>query len=181
MIEILRLRFAPLRMTRKVTKLVASAGVLFAVSVSAVAAGPGIDVSHIIDQAMAESVLDVKVKEAEPRNVQGGDGHYSKCNYYSVPPGKTLLLRLYQAADGYDPEKEFEALTKNTPATIEVLGLGDKAIITTGIASGLPQRVLMLYAIKKNALITVGLSGLQDEGAALEKAKSVAQKILAQL
>jgi hypothetical protein len=168
-------------MTRKVTKLVASTGILLAVSAAVAAADPGIDVSHIIDQSMAESVLDVKVKEAEPRNVQGGDGHYSKCNYYSVPPGKTLLLRVYQAADGYDPEKEFETVTKNTPAAIEVLGLGDKAIVTTGIANGLPQHALMLYAIKKNALITVGLSGVEDEDAALEKAKSVAQKILAQL
>ena len=168
-------------MTGKLATLIASSSILFAISSSVAAADPGIDVSRIIDQAAAESVLAVKVKEAEPRNVQGGDGHYSKCNYYSVPPGKMLLLRLYQAADGYDPEKEFEAVTKNSPATIEVLGLGDKAIVTTGIASALPQRVLMLYAIKKNALITVGLSGLEDEGAALEKAKSVAQKILAQL
>lgn len=181
MIEILRLSFAPLRMTNRVAIFATSLGILLAVSASLFAADPGIDVSRIIDQATAESVLDVKVKEAEPRNVQGGDGHYSKCNYYSVPPGKTLLLRLYQAADGYDPEKEFEAVTKNTPAAKQVSGLGDKAIVTTGIASALPQRVLMLYTIKKNALITVGLSGLEDENAALEKAKSVAQKILAQL
>jgi len=170
-------------MTGRVHKLTAtlSVAIISALASSLFAADSGIDVSHIVDQAMAESVLNVKVKEAEPRNVQGGDGHYSKCNYYSVPPGKTLLLRLYQAAAGYDPEKEFEALTKNTPATIEVLGLGDKAIVTTGMASALPQRTLILYAIKKNALITVGVGGLEDEGAALEKAKAVAQKILAQL
>ena len=168
-------------MTPKVMRLVASFGILFAISASAVAADPGVDVSRIIDQAMAESVLDGKVKEAAPRNVEGGDGHYSKCNYYSVPPGKTLLLRVYQAGEGYDPEKEFETVTKNTPAAKSVSGVGDKAVVTTGIASGLPQRVLMLYTIKKKALITVGLSGLEDEDAALEKAKTVAQKILAQL
>ena len=181
MTEVLRLRFAPLRMTSNVVKFVTSFGILLAVSAPAVAADPGLDVSHIIDQAMAESVLNGKVKEAVPRNVQGGDGHYSKCNYYSVPPGKTLLLRVYQAAEGYDPEQEFETVTKNTPATKSVSGVGDKAIVTTGTASGLPQRVLMLYTIQKKALVTVGLSGLVDEDAALEKAKSVAQKILAQL
>ena len=57
---------------------------------------------------------------------------------------------------------------------------GDKAVATSGAASGLPSRVVMLYVMKGNALITIGLSGLDDE-AAVEKAKGVAQKILAQL
>jgi hypothetical protein len=38
----------------------------------------------------------------------------------------------------------------------------------------------MLYVVKGNALITVGLGGFDDDVAG-EKAKSVAQKILAQL
>jgi hypothetical protein len=40
--------------------------------------------------------------------------------------------------------------------------------------------VVMLYVIKGNSLITVGVSGLDDE-TAVEKAKTVAQKIVAQL
>jgi hypothetical protein len=61
-----------------------------------------------------------------------------------------------------------------------VAGLGDKAHIYSGTDSGLPVNVVMLYVIKGNSLITVGLSGLDDESA-VEKAKTVAQKIVAQL
>jgi hypothetical protein len=116
-----------------------------------------------------------------PRNVQGGDGYYSKCTYYAVAPGKTLLIRVYQAAPGYDGRKELEVVTKDTAEVKPVSGLGDKAVVTSGTASGLPSRVTMLYASKGNSLITVGLSGLDDETATLEKAKSVAQKILTHL
>ena len=141
----------------------------------------GIDISRIIDKPAAESVLDTKVKDPAARNVQGGDGYYSKCNYYSVTPGKALLLRLYQAANGYDPQEELDAVTKGSPALIEILGLGDKALMSNGTASGLQAHALMLYVLKGNALVTVGLSGIEDDKAAMEKAKSVAAKIVAQL
>jgi hypothetical protein len=145
------------------------------------AADSGIDVSTIISKEDAKSILGVEVKDAAPRNVQGGDGYYSKCNYYSVTPGKTLLIRVYQAAAGYDAQKELEMVTKGTAAVKPVSGLGDKALVTSGAESGLPSRVTMLYVSKGNALITIGLSGLDDESAAAEKAKGVTQKILAKL
>lgn len=146
-----------------------------------VAAGTKIDVSQIVDQAAAESVLDGKVKTAAPLNVEGGDGYYSKCIYYSATPGKTLLLRVYQAADGHDAGKELEAVTKNTPALKEVPSLGDKAMVSDWKESALPSRALMLYVVKGNALITIGLNGFEDEIISLGKAKGVAEKILAQL
>jgi hypothetical protein len=148
---------------------------------AAFAADNRIDVSAIIKKAEAESVLGVKVKDPMPRNVQGGDGYYSKCNYYGATPGKTLLIRVYQAAAGYDAQKELEMVTKDTASVTPVPGLGDKAVVTSGSASGLPSRVTMLYVCKRNTLITIGLSGWEDETAALAKAKGVAQKILAQL
>jgi hypothetical protein len=39
----------------------------------------------------------------------------------------------------------------------------------------------MLYVAKKSAFITVGISGIDDEKAAAEKAKTVARKILGKL
>lgn len=180
MTETLRLLFVPLKTTSKVKMLVTTVGILFAVSASAVAADP-IDVSHIIDQATAESVLGVKVKEAAPRNVRGDDGYYSKCNYYSVPPGKTLVIRLYRAAEGYNPQTELDVIRKTTPGLKEFYGIGDQAVITNGTASGLPPRALMLYVVKGNALITIGLNGFDDGPAVLDKTKEVAEKILAQL
>lgn len=144
------------------------------------AADNRIDVSSIVSKADAKTILGAEVKDARPRNVQGGDGYYSKCNYYSVTPGKTLLIRVYQAAPGFDAQKELETVTKDTPAIKPISGLGDKAVVTSGAASGLPSRVLMLYVMKANTLITIGLSGLDDD-AASDRATSIAQKILAQL
>src|SRR5438034_428172 len=43
-----------------------------------------------------------------------------------------------------------------------------------GAESGLPSHVVMLYVVKGNPLVTVGLSGFDDEVGG-EKAKSVAQ------
>ena len=162
-------------------KIIGVVVVLASMTSAMLAAENHIDVAAIINQAEAESVLGVKVKDPMPRNTQGGDGYYSKCNYYSVTPGKTLLIRAYQAAAGYDAQKELEMVTKNTPSVKPVSGVGDKASAASGTASGLPARVMMLYVVKGNALVTIGLSGLEDDAAALDKAKTVAQKLLAHL
>ena len=176
---ILRFRFASLGMTKSIRIFVVT--IVFVVAASVIASGEKIDVSQIVDPTTAESVLDAKVKIATPRNVQGADGYYSKCNYYSATPGKALLLRVYQSAWQYDLQKELDAVTKNTPALKEVSGLGDKAMVTDWKASALPARALMLYVVKGNVLITVGVSGFEDENVSLGKIKGVAEKILAQL
>jgi hypothetical protein len=137
-------------------------------------------VSQIIDKDTAEAVLEGPVKLPSPRNIDGKDGYYSKCNYYSVSGGRTLLVRLYQASSGFDPNKELDQVTENSGSMRSILGLGDKARISRGVEGGLGSHVVMLYVIKGNSLLTVGLSGLDDDVAA-EKAKSLAQKILAQL
>jgi hypothetical protein len=139
-----------------------------------------LDISRIIDKAGAESIIGEKVKVPTPRNMHGGDGYYSKCNYYSASSKKALILRVYQAGSGFDAEKELDAVKASTGTGTPVAGLGDKAQAYSGPESGLPANVVMLYVIKGNTLITVGLSGLEDHDA-LEKSKNVAQKILAQL
>ena len=157
------------------------AGLICFLTNSIRAADVRFDVSQIIDQAAAESVIGDAVKVPAPRNVEGKDGYYSKCNYYSATPGKTLLIRVYQAGAGVDPQKELEMVAENTGAMRSISGLGEKARMSSGTEGGLPSHVVMLYVVKGNALITVGLGGLQDEAAAGEKAKSVAQKVLAKL
>jgi hypothetical protein len=144
------------------------------------AADPQIDVSRIIDKATAESILATKLTEAASRNIQGSDGYYSKCNYYSVPPGRTLVLRIYRVADGYDPEKEHEAILKNSPVTKKVFGIDGKAFVAAGAEGALPNNVLMLYILRQNTLVTIGVGGF-DPDAALQIAKTIAKKILPQL
>jgi hypothetical protein len=148
---------------------------------AAIAAEGHIDVSKIIDKAAAESILGEPVKAPAARNVQGTDGYYSKCNYYSTDAKKRLILRVYQAAAGSDPQKELEAVAENTGAMRAVSGLGDKARISSGVAGGLPSQVVILYVVKGNALVTIGISGFEDDNIASEKIKGAAQKIVAQL
>lgn len=139
-----------------------------------------IDVSRIIDKAVAESVLGETVKAPAPRNMEGQDGYYSKCTYYTGTPGKSLVLRVYQAAAGFNPYKELEQVIESSGSMRAIAGLGDKARMASGAEGGLPPRVVMLYVIKGNALVTIGLGGLDDE-VAQEKIKGIAQKIIAEL
>jgi hypothetical protein len=148
---------------------------------SVIAAGNRIDVSLIIDKAEAEKILGEPVKAPAPRNVEGSDGYYSKCNYFSEDARKRLVIRVYQAGSGHDPAKELEAVAENTGAMRALSGLGDKARISSGAQGGLPSQVMILYVVKGNNLITVGIAGVGDEEGAAEKLKGVAQKILTQL
>jgi hypothetical protein len=157
------------------------AGLVGLLTIRTSAADARIDVSQIIDKATAESILGEAVKPPAPRNIDGKDGYYSKCNYYSATSGKRLIIRVYQAAAGFDPQKELEMVAETTGAMRAISGLGEKARISSGTEGGLPSHVVMLYVVKGNALITVGLGGLDEEAAPAEKAKSVAQKILAHL
>jgi hypothetical protein len=144
------------------------------------AAEAKIAVGQIIGKETAEAILEGPVKVPSPRNVDGKDGYYSKCNYYAVSGGRALIIRLHQGAAGFDPNKELDEVADNSGSMRSISGLGDKARMSHGTESGLPSHVVMLYVIKGNSLITVGLSGF-DGDAAGEKVKSVAQKILSQL
>lgn len=155
---------------------------LFAAATTAALAADGRpDVSQIIDKAAAESILEEPVNSPSPRNVEGSDGYYSKCNYYSASGRKRLVLRIYQAAPGFDPQKELESVAENTGAMRAISGLGDKARMTSGVEGGLPSQVVMIYVVKGNVLITVGISGVEDANAAGDKVKDAAQKIVAKL
>lgn len=155
-------------------------GLLTAHDVSAAApTGKQIDVATVITKADAESILGQPVKESQPRNGDSSDGYYSRCTYYSETGGKCLVLRVHQAADKIEAKKQFEMLSASTGKIQPVSGLGDRAgySITSGEVTG----KMMLYVAKRNAFITIGISGMDDEAATLDKAKELARKILASL
>ena len=143
-----------------------------------------VDLAAVITKADAEAALGEPVKEPQPRNGDGADGYYSRCNYYSERPGKSLVLRVHQATEGkLDAKKQFEMLSGGSGKIESIRGLGDRAGYTKGIGQGLggDDKVMMVYVAKGNALITIGIAGLDDEMAALNKAKEIAKKILTQL
>ena len=139
-----------------------------------------IDISTIVTKTDAEKILGEPVSDARIRNMDGQDGYYSKCNYSSVNPGKSLILRLYRAAAGAPgPRKQFEMLKNGGIALKPVEGLGDKAGVFSGASETGPSKGIMLYVVRGNAFVTVGVGGVLDEVAALDKAKGIARKILA--
>ena len=160
-------------------------GLLFAAGLTSLvfAADSRPDVSQIIDKTEASTILDEPVKDPSPRSGDGTDGYYSKCNYYSVNRGKSLIIRLQLLGpNAIGPEKELELLVAANGAMEKVSGIGDAAqMFTSGSESGFASRVLMLYVAKGNAFLTIGLGGFVDDAVALGKAKTVAQKLLEHL
>ncbi len=160
------------------------------VAVSLLSAGGGlsgasekrIDLAAIVSKTEAELTLAEPVKEPQQRNSDGADGYYSRCNYYSQNPGRSLVLRVRQSAPGQlEPAEQLAQISGENNKITTLPDLGDKAaILSEGAASGSP-RMVMLYVAQANALITIGISGLDDEETAIEKTKTLARKILAQL
>ena len=148
-----------------------------------VAADSRPDVSQIINKTEASAILGEPVKEPSPRSGDGTDGYYSKCNYYSVNRGKSLIIRLQvPGPNAIGPQKELELLAAADAAMEKVSDVGDAAqISTSGGESGFASRVLMLYVAKGNVFLTIGLGGFVDDAVALEKAKTIAQKLLEHL
>ena len=146
------------------------------------AAENGIDLAAVITKADAQSVLGEPVKDAQARNEEGADGNYSRCNYYSANPGRSLTLRIRRTGPGQlEPKKQLEEMTAGNDKFKAVTGVGDKAaLMKEGPAKG-PGHMLMLYVAKGNAFVTVGISGVDDEKGATEKAKTLAKKILSKL
>lgn len=146
------------------------------------AAETRIDLTALITKADAQAALGEVVKDPQARMEEGADGHYSRCNYYSENPGRSLVLRIRQASAGQlEPKKQLEEMSAGNDKFKPVTGLGDKAaLLKEGPAKG-PGHALLLYVAKGNAFITVGISGIDDEKTALEKAKTVARKIVGKL
>jgi hypothetical protein len=141
-----------------------------------------IDLAAIITKADAQTALGEPVKDPQARGEEGADGYYSRCNYYSENPGRSLVIRIRQASAGQlEPKKQLEEMSAGNTKFKAIAGLGDKAaVVKEGPDKG-PGHALMLYIAKGGAFITVAISGIDDEKSATEKAKTVAKKILGKL
>jgi hypothetical protein len=166
-----------------IQRLIGSVFLAIGLTNTVVAADSRPDVSQIINKTEASTILGEPVKEPSPRSGDGADGYYSKCNYYSVNRGKSLIIRLQlPGPNAIGPQKELQLLAAANGAMEKISGVGDAAQMSTGGGdSGFVSRVLMLYVVKGNAFLTIGLGGFVDDAVALEKAKTVAQKLLEHL
>ena len=146
------------------------------------AAEKPIDLAAVVTKQDAQSALGETVKDPQVRSEEGADGHYSRCNYYSENPGRSLVLRVRRAAAGQlEPKKQLEEMSAGNAKFKAVAGLGDKAaLVKEGPDKG-PGHALMLYVAKGNAFITIAISGIDDEKSATDKAKTLAKKILGKL
>src|SRR4029077_908321 len=95
------------------------------------------DVSQIINKTEASAILGEPVKDPSPRSGDGTEGYYSKCNYYSVNRGKSLIIRLQlPGPNAIGPEKELQLLVAANGAMEKVSGIGDAAQMFTGGVDG---------------------------------------------
>ena len=164
-------------------KLIAVGLLLAALTNLISAAEPRPDVARIITKSDAADILGEAVKDPSPRSGEGADGYYSKCNYYSMRRGRSLVIRLQlPGPNAIAPEKELQLVAAANGTMENVSGVGDAAqMFTAGGESGYASRVLMLYVVKGNAFLTIGVSGFANDAIALEKAKLVAHKLLQRL
>jgi hypothetical protein len=141
-----------------------------------------IDLAATVTKADAQAALAEPVKDPQQRSEEGADGFYSRCNYYSENPGRSLLIRVRQVAAGQlEPKKQLEEMSNSNDKFKPVTGLGDKAaVIREGPEKG-SGHALMLYVAKGNAFLTIAIGGVDDEKLATERAKTVAKKILGKL
>jgi hypothetical protein len=140
------------------------------------------DVSQIIGQNDAAAILGEPVKEPSARSGDSGDDYYSKCNYYTIQRGKSLVIRLQLAApkaippqNGARSNRGQTGRRKKSPVSAM------KRKCSSPLATADSLRVLMLYVVKGNAFLTIGLSGFANDAVALEKAKTIAQKVIERL
>jgi hypothetical protein len=141
-----------------------------------------LDLAAVITKADAQTALGEPVKDPQARSEEGADGHYSRCNYYSENPGRSLVLRVRLTSTGQlKPKEQLEEMSAEKDKFKPVTGLGDKAaLVREGPEKG-ARHALILYVAKGNAFIMVGISGIDDEKSATEKAKTLARKILGKL
>ena len=164
-------------------QLIASLALAIGLTNSISAADNRPDVAQIISKSDASDILGEAVKDPSPRSGEGVDGYYSKCNYYSVRRGRSLVIRLQlPGPNAIAPDKELQLVAAANGAMENVSGIGDAAqMFTAGGETGFASRVLMLYVVKGGAFLTIGVSGFTNDAVALEKAKTVAQKLVDRL
>ena len=152
------------------------------------------DACNLISNQEIESVQNAPVKEAKSSEHLDGTFRVSECLYTAAEFTKSVSLALIQSdpAQGsartpkdfwqekFDPYRDEEPKTqrrdeKEGPAPKRIEGLGDEAY---WVANGFGG---MLYVLKGENFISIGVGGMDRADAKLQKSKTLAQKALQRL
>jgi hypothetical protein len=124
------------------------------------------DVAQIINKAEASAILGEPVKDPSQRSGDGTDGYYSKCNYYSVQRGKSLIIRLQLPGPNAIGPKRTSAVGGGERHDGKSFQCWRRRRVYRRRESGFASKMLLLYVAKGNAFLTVGLAGLERRGGA---------------
>ena len=150
------------------------------------------DACSLLSKEEVESVQQTQVKDAKSSERSDGTFRISQCVYTAAESGKSVNIDLIQP-DPNEPGKrspkdfwkeKFDPYEGEEPKTNRgdekeqgapsqrITGLGDEAFWVNNRFGGI------LYILKGNALISIGIGGTDDEDTKLEKSKALAQKAL---
>ncbi|PYL06563.1 MAG: hypothetical protein DME33_13040 [Verrucomicrobia bacterium] len=157
------------------------------------------DACSLLSKKDVESVQKSPVNEMKSSEHVDGTFRISQCLYTAAEFSKSISLALIQldphqhgarnprdfwkerfgpyATDTERREKAETETAENDkgPAPKKIAGLGDDAYWVSNRFGGI------LYVLKGDAFISVGIGGTDDEATKLEKSKSLAQKALKRL
>jgi hypothetical protein len=153
------------------------------------------DACSLVSKEEVELVQHASVKDAKSSERSDGTFRISQCLYAAAEFSKSVNLAFIQVdpnqqskrgpkdfwKEKFDPYKNEEPRTSTRdeseegPAPKKIVGLGDEAYWVPNRFGGI------LYVLKGDAFISIGIGGTDGEEAKLEKSKVLAQKALQRL
>ncbi len=153
------------------------------------------DACSLISKQEIESVQNAPVKEAKSSEHLDGTFRVSQCLYTAAEFSKSVTLALVRSdpkegskrspkdfwKEKFDPYQNEEPKTKTGeekeqgPAPKKIEGLGDDAYWVANRFGGI------LYVLKGDAFISIGIGGTDDQETKLKKSKALAEKALQRL
>ena len=153
------------------------------------------DACSLVSKEEVESVQSARVNETKSSEHSDGVFLVSQCFYTAAEFSKSVALALVRSdpkqgskrspkdfwKEKFDPYQDEEPKTKSGDekkqgsAPKQIDGIGDQAYWVSNRFGG------VLYVLKGNAFISIGLGGTDDQETKLTKSKALAQKALQRL
>jgi hypothetical protein len=151
------------------------------------------DGCNLLSKEEVESVQQASVNDAKSSERLDGTFRISQCLYSAAEFSKSVNLALVQAdpnqpnrrgakdfwKEKFDPYKNEEPLTsthaETETAPKQITRVGDEAFWVSNRFGGI------LYVLKGNSFISIGIGGTDDEATKLQKSKVLAEKALKRL